>query len=195
MQDLLSDLFFTNDVILFGLPGVGKTTLVEHLLREVPLRYVSLGSITRSRVEHGDEFLAEMVRKGGEWPLEFVLSLVEPYLNTPHPFVLDGFPKHPPEAEWLGRYLRERSRPTKVILLKASEKQVRQSAIGRAGRSETAINIEYRIKIFRSNTQPMISILKQDAEAEVIEIDGLTRSPSELVWDLNRKLASHGQNK
>jgi putative ribosome biogenesis GTPase RsgA len=51
-QAKIAKFFNTNDVVLFGITGVGKTTFVNHLQMISPLRYISLGEITRNKIMH-----------------------------------------------------------------------------------------------------------------------------------------------
>lgn len=171
-----------------GVMGVGKTTFVDQLQRSVPLRYVSLGAITRSIIaQPGGENISELMQRGGVWPLKTIQDLVKPHLAMPTPYILDGVPRHPEEAEWLAAELEQSSYPTTALILRASRQEVRRRLQTREclTRPETLEQIEDRVNVYDANYQSIKLILGQTLY-RFVEIDTTALSPAGTVTELSR---------
>lgn len=162
--DNLERFFGNNNVVLFGMTGVGKTTLMNGIQRLVPIRYVSLGEISRTtdpRTPQGSQvnFLME---RGGTWPISVISGLVEPYLDIKSPFVLDGVPKHPHEAEWLRDYLVQNRRTCAGLVITAAQEtiQMRLQLEERAYRPETPEQTQDRIDVYNRNIKTTLALLE-----------------------------------
>lgn len=180
-----------NDLLLMGMTGVGKTTFVNHLAREVPLRYISLGEITRSAVEYNtDDRIAELMQRGGTWPLDTIVGLVRPYLDIPTPYVLDGVPKHEDEADWLARHISGRPVPTTALLLRATNNKIDERLTRRSSqeRPETPEQIADRISTFSKKYEKLMTILKPELD-RLVEIDTTMHTPQEVVAQFGKKVA------
>ncbi|MEI6249381.1 MAG: hypothetical protein WCP00_02145 [bacterium] len=110
-QAKIAKVLNTNDVVLFGITRLGKTTFVNHLQMIAHLRYISLGEITRTKIMHEkNECVASLMREWGEWPPKDIQDLISPYIiNNPNTYVLDGVPTHENESEWLVEIMMERN--------------------------------------------------------------------------------------
>ncbi len=182
------DFIATNDVVLMGMTGVGKTTFVNHLQRVTPLRYVSLGEITRSAISHQkDEKVRSLMERGGVWPLETIQGSIIPYITQPSPYILDGVPKHTEEAQWLASHIERRSHESSAIVLTASEEIVRRRIAEdneRSARPETVEQIEDRIRVFNTRHGAIMHILHY-VLARTIVLDTSDMSPIDTVNKLN----------
>jgi len=186
----ISDFMGKNDLVLMGMTGVGKTTFVNHLAREVPLRYVSLGEITRSAVEYDtDAHVTELMRRGGTWPLDVIVDLVQPYVEIPTPYVLDGVPKHEDEADWLAAHIAERPIPTTALLLWATSAKIDERLARRGGqkRPETPEQITDRITTFSKKYERLMTILRPELN-RVIEIDTTMRTPRQIIAQFGKEV-------
>ena len=190
-MNAVRDFIAENDVIIMGVTGVGKTTFVEQLMEVAPVRYVSLGEITRSvAVTLEGEHIRELMHRGGMWPLAVIQGLVEPHLAIDTPFVLDGVPKHIEEAEWLTERLTARDHPLAAITLHASRDTVhrRLSNESRLVRPETPEQIADRIAMYDEKYKTLMTIMSGVID-RIIEIDTTALTPAETVDDLGRLIA------
>lgn len=98
-------------VILLGVPGAGKGTQARRLSERYGIPHISTGDMFRDLA--GDDSplgqrMRQLMQGGGLVPDDLVCELVEKRLEKPdcrRGFVLDGFPRTIPQAEWLEQYL------------------------------------------------------------------------------------------
>lgn len=103
-------------VVLLGPPASGKGTHGRRLASTLKLDYLSTGALLRENMEEGTPLglAAEPVlARGGYLPDELMCPLIGDWLgkNQDSPgWVLDGFPRSLPQAEFLDRWLLENGR-------------------------------------------------------------------------------------
>ncbi len=126
------------NLILFGPPFVGKGTQAKNLYAEFKLPQISTGDILRKAVREGTELgkLAGPLMAAGSYvPDEIVIGIVEERLKEPdcaNGFVLDGFPRTPPQAEALERMLaRLGKKLDAVVSLKVPHEKLIERGSGR----------------------------------------------------------------
>jgi len=182
------DFIATNDVILMGMTGVGKTTFISHLQRVTPVRYISLGEITRSAMSHQkDETIRLLMEKGGVWPLEVIQNSIAPYITQPSPYVLDGVPKHVEEAQWLASHMATRPYESSAVILTASEEIVRRRIAEdneRVARPETIEQVEDRIRVFNMRHGAVMNLLHYVLSRTIV-LDTSDMSPVDTLNKLN----------
>lgn len=99
------------NLILFGPPFAGKGTQAKNLYADFKIPQISTGDILRKAVREGTEMgklAGPLMASGAYVPDEIVIGIVEERLKEPdcaNGFVLDGFPRTPPQAEALERML------------------------------------------------------------------------------------------
>ncbi|WNG36349.1 adenylate kinase [Archangium violaceum] len=99
------------NLILFGPPFAGKGTQAKNLYADFKIPQISTGDILRKAVREGTEMgklAGPLMAAGAYVPDEIVIGIVEERLKEPdcaNGFVLDGFPRTPPQAEALERML------------------------------------------------------------------------------------------
>lgn len=129
-------------VILMGAPGAGKGTQAQRIAEKYGIPQISTGDILRSNVQRGTELgkkAKEVMERGELVSDDLVLPMVADRLNQEdcaNGFILDGFPRTVPQAEWLDRFLEGRSFggrkiPPVVINIKVSYNQLLQRLTGR----------------------------------------------------------------
>jgi adenylate kinase len=129
-------------VILMGAPGAGKGTQAQRIAERYGIPQISTGDILRSNVQRGTELgkkAKEVMERGELVSDDLVLPMVAERLNQEdcsNGFILDGFPRTVPQAEWLDRFLEGRSFggrkiPPVVINIKVSYNQLLQRLTGR----------------------------------------------------------------
>jgi len=115
--------FIPGPVLLIGPPGVGKGTQAKALMAEFKVPQVSTGDLLRDhRARHTDLGMAadELMSKGQLVPDHLVNEMVATRLSDPdcsRGYVLDGFPRTLPQADWLDEYLARTNPGYPVVVL------------------------------------------------------------------------------
>lgn len=180
-----------NDILLLGMTGVGKTTLIEHLQQSITLRYISLGAITRSTLKYTPTLqLEQLVKQGGVWPFGVIKNLIKPFIAISTPYVLDGIPKHEHEAKWIANYIATRPRPTRIISLHTGIDSIieRLGFCDRLFRTETQEDKEHRIQTFHTQYNILLNILRPNVK-EVIEIETDNLDPYDVINILSKRIS------
>jgi len=100
-------------LILLGAPGAGKGTQAVILAERLNVPHISTGDIFRSNIKNGTELgkkAKEYIDKGALVPDEVTIGIVKDRLQQPDcskGFILDGFPRTIPQAEYLDEALSE----------------------------------------------------------------------------------------
>ena len=98
-------------VIFFGAPGAGKGTQAKKIAERYGIPQVSTGDMFRDHKARGTELgkKAQAFMDSGKLvPDELLYEMVADRLNQPdcaRGFILDGFPRTIPQAEWLDKVL------------------------------------------------------------------------------------------
>jgi len=96
---------------MLGAPGAGKGTQAVVLSEKFNIPHISTGDIFRSNIKNGTELgkkAKEYMDKGLLVPDEVTIDIVKDRLKEPdckNGFVLDGFPRTIPQAQYLDRAL------------------------------------------------------------------------------------------
>lgn len=107
--------FVPGPVLLLGAPGVGKGTQAQILMDRWGIPQISTGDIIRANIKAGTEIgrkFQELVAGGHLVPDDIVNSMVADRLSQPdctRGFILDGFPRTLPQADWLDGHLTQGS--------------------------------------------------------------------------------------
>lgn len=82
-----------NDIYLFGPMGSGRTTLVSRLRNDCgdSVNYVSIGEIVRDKLAANDPETTHIIQTGAKMPLEYVATIVSPYIRTDNRIYLMAF--------------------------------------------------------------------------------------------------------
>ena len=99
-------------IVLLGPPASGKGTQGRRLAADLGLGYLSTGALLREQVEAGTPLgkLAQPILARGEYlPDDLMYRILADWLSRQTGgWVLDGFPRSVPQAEFLDRLLAER---------------------------------------------------------------------------------------
>ena len=112
-------------IILLGAPGAGKGTQAKLISSTFGIPQISTGDLLRDNVARGTALglaAKALMNKGQLVPDEMVEQMVSGRLQEAdchHGFILDGFPRTVPQAEWLDRFL-EKEREGKDVAAKAA---------------------------------------------------------------------------
>jgi len=131
--------FIPGPVLLIGPPGVGKGTQAKVLMAEFNVPQISTGDLLRDhRARRTDLGLAanDLIDKGLLVPDHLVTEMVAARLELPdcsRGYILDGFPRTLPQADWLDDYLARTNPgfPVVVLSLVAEPHDLLQRITGR----------------------------------------------------------------
>ena len=129
--------FLPGPVLLLGAPGVGKGTQAKRLVEEFGIPQISTGDLLRDHRDRKTELgvLAdELMGRGELVPDEMVNQMVAARLHEPdteHGYILDGFPRTLPQAEWLDRQLVAYMLPVVAISISVDEQVLLERITGR----------------------------------------------------------------
>ena len=126
-------------IILLGAPGAGKGTQAKHIVDRYSIPQISTGDLLRENVKLGTELgkKAKAIMDRGELVSdELVCDMVAERLSRPdcaRGYILDGFPRTCPQAEWLDGYLSARGSklPVRVIKIAVDYDQLLKRLTGR----------------------------------------------------------------
>jgi adenylate kinase len=163
-------------VLIVGPQGAGKGTQAALLSDHLGVPHISTGDIFRSNVSAGTEMgvLAKRYMDAGELvPDEVTSAMVASRLAEPDAnggFLLDGFPRTVPQAEWLGALLRDRQQNLDAVLEVSAPNAILLERMLSRGRSDdTAEAITRRLELYHSSTKPLLD----HYGGLVIAIDGV----------------------
>jgi adenylate kinase len=138
-------------VLIVGPQGAGKGTQATLLAQNLQVPHISTGDIFRANATAGTELgaLAKKYMDAGELvPDEVTSAMVKARLaesDVDGGFLLDGFPRTVPQAQWLADLLHENDHD---LLME------RMLARGRA--DDTAEAISRRLALYHSETTPLL---------------------------------------
>jgi adenylate kinase len=197
--------------VIMGVQGSGKGTQAKRLAAELDLIHISVGDLFRWHIQSRTRLGAKVKRivSGGALvPDEIVEQLVSERLEQHdwnHGFILDGFPRNEPQAQ----FFLERYDVDAVIVIEVPDDVVYERMLARrlcstCGRDYNLLSnppakkdacdcggklvqraddqpgpIRDRIKDYRSVTQPVIDLFKK--KEKVVVVDGT--QPIDKVWD------------
>lgn len=158
-------------IILTGVAGAGKSMQGKLLADEHGYAWISTGEILRVLVtgKRRQEMLQGKLLSDEEMItiLDKVFELIDPAQE----FILDGFPRTIPQADWLLEQVHKgRFALTAVINLDASEDVVRQRLLERGRQDDTDEAIGERFREYRAVTLPILEHFRQE-NIPVCQID------------------------
>jgi adenylate kinase len=112
----------TRALIFLGAPGAGKGTQAREVAKEFGIPQISTGDILRDAVKKGTPLgLAAKVKMeaGRLVPDEVVCGIVEERIGEPDcekGFILDGFPRTLPQAEFVDQMLVAKGRGSPLVI-------------------------------------------------------------------------------
>lgn len=174
-------------MILVGPPGSGKGTQADGVKDEFGGAHLSTGEILREQVKQGTELgkQAEVYMKQGLLvPDELILGMVKDRLANEDSFILDGFPRSIPQAEGLDRMLTELGRPLTAVTLLDVDDEVIVKRLKERGREDDKEEvIRERLKVYHSQTEPMLAHFRKQGLVESIPAEGSVSEVQALVTD------------
>lgn len=99
------------NIVLLGAPGAGKGTQAKNISEKLSIPHISTGDIFRANIKGNTPLgikAKEFIDKGQLVPDDLTVEIVKDRLANPDcskGFVLDGFPRTIPQAEYLDKVL------------------------------------------------------------------------------------------
>lgn len=149
-------------ILLMGLPGSGKGTQGKMLADHHGLHLISMGEIIRMYVggDRRQRMLAGELLDDDE-----VIAILERVLDSlpdDTEYVLDGFPRTVPQAEWLLKRLEGNGSKLRcVIHLTATPEAVKERLHARGRIDDKDEVIEERFREYEQLTRPLLDWYKQ----------------------------------
>ena len=189
---------------LFGPPGAGKGTQAKLLVKRQGLTHISTGDIIRHAIRAetplGQE-VREFVDAGQLVPDEVVWKLAkEAIAREDHAdFIMDGYPRTVPQAEWMEAYLEEQDAslhafvslvvPDEQLVDRLSKRRVHvetgetyhldhkpppadvDAALIKQRSDDKPEKIRERLAVYKEETQPVEAFYRE--RGLLVEIDGV----------------------
>ena len=150
-------------IILTGVAGAGKSMQGKILADEHGYAWISTGEILRVLVtgKRRQEMLQGKLLSDIE--MVMILDKVFDLIDAKQEFILDGFPRTIPQADWLlDQVHRERFRLSAVINLDASEEVVKGRLLNRGRQDDNEDAISKRFEEYRAVTLPILEHFKEE---------------------------------
>ncbi len=164
-------------LIFLGPPGAGKGTQANILSEHCSVPHIATGDILRTAVADQTELgqKAEQYMNAGELvPDSLILNLIRERLTQPDAkegWVLDGFPRNVPQAEFLEQLLDEINQPFDFVINLDVPDEVIISRLLKRGRKDDAEEvIRHRLDVYRQQTEPLIDFYRN--RQKLVSIDG-----------------------
>lgn len=158
-------------ILLTGVAGSGKSSQGKIFADEHGYAWISTGEIFRVLVtgKRRQEMLEGKLLSDDE--VITILDKVFELMDTSQEFVLDGFPRTIPQADWLLDQVHAgRFKLSAVVNLVASEEVVRQRLVSRGRQDDTDDAIAKRFEEYRTVTLPILDHFRKEG-IEVCEVD------------------------
>lgn len=163
-------------IILMGVAGAGKSMQGKILADEHGYAWISTGEILRVLVtgKRRQEMLQGKLLSDEE--MIAILDKVFELIDVNQEFVLDGFPRTIPQADWLLNQVKQgRFALSAVVHLGASEQVVHDRLLHRGRPDDTEEAIKKRFDEYRAVTLPILEHFKSE-NVQVCDIDA-SQSP------------------
>ncbi len=164
-------------LIFLGPPGAGKGTQAKMLSEDCAVPHISTGDILRAAVAEGSELgkKANDYMSAGELvPDELILGLIRERLSHPDAqtgWILDGFPRNVPQAEFLSKLLEQIEQPVDfVINLDVADEMIVARLLNRGREDDQEAVIRNRLEVYRQQTEPLIEFYRE--RQQLVSVDG-----------------------
>lgn len=150
-------------IVLTGVAGAGKSMQGRLLSDELGYAWVSTGEILRVLIT--GKRRQEMLRGKllHDYEVIEILDKVFELVDVKQQFILDGFPRTIPQADWLlAQTDKDRFSLDAVVHLAASEDVVRERLLSRGRVDDTDEAIAERFEEYRTVTKPILEHFEKE---------------------------------
>ncbi|MCU0536670.1 MAG: adenylate kinase [Hydrococcus sp. Prado102] len=184
----------TNGLIFLGPPGSGKGTQASLIAQLYKIPHISTGEILREAIANQTPLGKQAqpyMDAGNLVPEELVLGLVKERLSQPDTekgWILDGFPRTVPQAEFLDKLLEETPLTSERVLnLDVPDEAIIERLLLRGRKDDTEATIRRRLEVYREQTAPLIDYYRDRGKLHFI--DG-NRSLAEVTEALKQAMVN-----
>ena len=160
--------FVPGPVLLLGAPGVGKGTQAQIFMAKFGIPQISTGDLLRGNIAGGTVLgmqAREIMQQGKLVPDDLVNQMVADRLKQPDAergYILDGFPRTLPQADWLDGYIGLAALPVVAVSITVDYEHLLQRITGR----RTCSACKHIYNVF-SNPPKIVDVC--DVEGSVLE--------------------------
>ncbi len=181
-------------LIFLGAPGAGKGTQAAILSKQQRIPHISTGDILRSAVSQQTTLgvKAQAYMDQGELVPDLLLyDLVRERLQEPDAtnqgWILDGFPRTVPQAEFLDALVVEMNQPYQsVVNLVVPDEVLVKRLLLRGRKDDTEEVIRNRLRVYYEQTAPLVHYYQR--LNRLVEVDG-NQTEAEVTQELIRLTA------
>ncbi|MBU7456043.1 adenylate kinase [Leuconostoc fallax] len=163
------------NLILLGLPGAGKGTEADLIVKDYPLVHISTGDIFRANLAN-DTDLGQKARAfmdaGDLVPDEITNAMVADRLekdDVEAGFMLDGYPRNEAQAIFLDQYLAENGKKiSATIYFEVSDDILRERLLGRGREDDTPEVIDNRLAVNKAANLPLVDYYQKSGVLHAI---------------------------
>jgi len=146
-------------ILLVGVAGSGKSMQGRLLADELGYAWISTGELLRVLItgRRRQEMLEGKLLDDIE--ITNILDKILDLIDTSQEFVLDGFPRTIPQAEWLLSQAKNGRFDIDMVLdLQAPETTIRERLLQRGRQDDTEAAIALRMTEYQQVTQPIVAL-------------------------------------
>ncbi len=164
-------------LVLLGPPGSGKGTQAALLAEKLGIPAISTGEMLREAVAAGSPLgrqVGDLLDAGTLVDDDTMAKVVEGRLaaaDAAAGFILDGYPRTPPQAETLARILAAAGTTLDaVILIRVPERVLVERTLARGRTDDREEIVRSRLAVYREQTEPLVG--HYENRGLLREIDG-----------------------
>ena len=176
------------NIMLIGAPGSGKGTQANFIKEDFGLAHISTGDLLRANIENGTTLgttAKTFMDKGDLVPDDLVIKMLYEKLNeddSKNGFMLDGYPRTVEQAKALDKMLTEMSLKLDIIInLKVNDETVIKRLLGRGRTDDNTETITNRLKVFKSQSEPVLEYYNSKIKILNIESEGTAETIYENI--------------
>jgi adenylate kinase len=182
-------------LILLGAPGAGKGTQANILSLEYGIPHISTGDILRTSVQQQTALgvkARSYMDRGELVPDQLIYDLVRERLTQTdaieHGWILDGFPRTVPQAEFLDALGVEISQPYQYVAdIAVPDEELVRRLLGRGRQDDNEVVIRNRLRVYYEQTAPLTDYYAK--LGKLVKITG-NKTEEEVTAQLRALIAS-----
>ena len=183
--------------VLLGAPGSGKGTQADRLASVLGVPAISTGELLRRAVTAGTPLgrkVGEVMAAGRLVDDALMAEVVRERLTSRDArggFLLDGYPRTPPQAETLDEILADRDQKLDaVVYLDVPEETLVRRALARRRADDREEVVRERLRVYRESTEPLVGHF--EGRGLLRRVDG-DRPMDEVTRGILAALGRNGQ--